>query len=91
MKEGGSKRGREGGGEGGREEGSEGERERGKEGGSKGGREGGRGWRLFEGGVYSRVEFNSITGILTCNLIPSTFTRQFPADTMTDREEFVFV
>ena len=29
--------------------------------------------------------------VLTCNLVPSTFTCQFPADTMTCRKEFVFV
>ena len=29
--------------------------------------------------------------VLTCNLVPSTFTRQFPADAMTDHGEFVFV
>ena len=28
--------------------------------------------------------------VLMCNFIPSTFTRQFSADTMTDREEFIF-
>ena len=48
-------------------------------------------------GVYSRVAlirgaaFNVPLRVLTCNLVPSTFTRQFPADTMTDHEEFVFV
>ena len=29
--------------------------------------------------------------VLTCNFVPSTFTCQFPADAMTDREEFVFI
>ena len=29
--------------------------------------------------------------VLTCNFVPSTFTRQFPADAMTDYGEFVFI
>ena len=47
-------------------------------------------WCLFKGDAYSRVAFNSVTGTQTCNLVPSTFTCQFPADTMTDREKYMF-
>ena len=47
--------------------------------------------RLFEGAAYSREVFLIPLRVLTCNLVPSTFTRQFPADAMTDHEEFVFV
>ena len=40
-------------------------------------------------GVYSRTALIRGWGliplqVLTCNLVPSTFTRQFPADVMTD-------
>ena len=44
--------------------------------------------RLFDGGAYLRAAFNFVT---VCNLVPSTFTNQFPAYTMTEREDFVFV
>ena len=52
--------------------------------------------RLFEGGVYSRAalirgRYLILLRVLMCNIVPSTFTRQFPADAMTDCEEFVFV
>ena len=47
-------------------------------------------------GIYSRAPL--IRGrrliplrVLTCKHVPSTFTRQFPADAMTDHGEFVFV
>ena len=42
---------------------------------------------LFEGSAYSRVTLNFVT--CTHNLVPSTFTYQFPADAMTDHEEFM--
>ena len=45
---------------------------------------------LLEGGAYSRVMFNFVTGIhtyVTTYLVPS---RQFPADATTDRKEFAF-
>ena len=48
-------------------------------------------------GVYSRAALNRgrrlipLRVLTTCNLVPSTFTRQFPADAMTDREECFFV
>ena len=44
---------------------------------------------LLKGGAYSRAAFNSVR-VCTHNFIPSTFTHQFPANAMTDREEFMF-
>ena len=51
---------------------------------------------LLQCDIYSRVVLirgrHLISlGVLTCNLVTSTFTRQFPADAVTDHEEFVFV
>ena len=42
-------------------------------------------------GVYSRTELIQgwrliVLWVLTCNPVPSTFTRQFPVDAMTDRD-----
>ena len=44
---------------------------------------------LFEGGAYSRAVFNFVSGTHVY-LVPSTFTRRFLADAMTDCEEFMF-
>ena len=42
-------------------------------------------------GVYSSAAFNSALQVLKCSLVPSIFMRQFLADSMTGREEFVFL
>ena len=51
---------------------------------------------LLQCDIYSRVVLIRgrrliLLRVLACNLVTSTFTRLFPADAVTDRQEFVFV